>query len=274
MITSLARNMDHDLNLFFDPRCYLGRAIFMACKEIRTGVTLHKIDFSPTAPESEEYKEFLQYNPRKQSPALYDSKSNVFFDSRSIGLFVVNQYESIARAEKLMGYETRFRSKHDELLWMSQDVEHLIAKRYMNIWGVLLRGEKPNFDLKPKVLQQFAILDQYLKEYQTGDVECKYMITCYFSLPEMFMAFLIDVMDMALTEMPDKNPLTEYPRVRKWLDSFREVESWKNTQKQCKSANKKLAKEYKLALKNPNYRLQPFKDELPKGKLKSEKRVE
>lgn len=258
--------MEYDLHLFFDPRCYLGRSIFMICKEIRAYVTMRLLDLGNGDQNSEEY---LKMNPRGVSPTIYDSPKNVFNNSHAIALFCVNQYESVARRDKLMSFETRFRAKIDELLWFSMDVEHVICKEYLNIWGVVLRGEKPNFEKRQKVVDTLNTLNRYREYYDS-----KFIITTYYTAPEVFMAFICDQMELCLSDMPGENPLEEFPGLQEWLGHMRAVNSYKLVHEQTGHGNVELGKTYRAALKDNTVRLPKWEKEFPNNqRLKPEKTV-
>lgn len=257
--------MEYDLHLFYDPRCYLGRAIHMVMKDIRAYVTIKKIDLGKNEHKSEEY---LKLNPRGVTPTVYDKPENLFNHSHAIALFCVNQYESVARSDKLMSFETRFRAKVDELLWFSLDFEHVIAEDYLNIWGVVLRGERPKFENRDKAMAIMSTLNDYRVYY-----ESKFIITTYYTMPEVFMAFLCDQMDLMLEDMPEENPLNQFDGLKTWLNLMRKVPSFIMANKQACGGNRELANSYKKCLKDPEYRLPPFDNpDFPDGKrLKPEK---
>jgi len=261
--------MEYDLQFHYDPRCYLGRTIVMICKEIRAYVTMHLVDLGKG-----QHKEawYLAKNPRGLSPNMYDSLTshdgfNRFNEARAIAMYCINQYETVARGEKLMSQESRFRSKVEQLFWNSQDYEHLIAKKYLNIWDVVLRGGEPDWSQRPHVIALLKRLERLRRYYQSD-----FLITTYYTGGEVFLAFLFDQMDLILADNPAENPLNEFPDLRKWLEKMRAVKSFQLTNSQAHFGNKELAKSYNKALKDKTYRLPPWTFDFPEGeRLKPEK---
>ncbi|CAK8677891.1 glutathione S-transferase 1-like [Clavelina lepadiformis] len=181
------------------------RAVQMTLTALGVKYSIETIDLMKGEQRTDEYKKI---NPRGKVPALVDGKLSLG-ESRAIACYLCNKYASGSK-KTLYPSAPELRAKVDMLLYVGEWIADTIVE-YLNIAGVLFRGEKP----KDEKLADVKSCLQYLEDCLKGQN--------YIAGDNLTIADFFAVCPLLLLENVDFNDYDPYPKLKKWINTMKSL---------------------------------------------------
>nr|XP_039256150.1 glutathione S-transferase 1-like [Styela clava] len=175
--------------------------------------------------------EFAKINWRQKIPAIRDGDF-VLGESRAIATYLCEEYAARNNKTSIYPNDAKLRARINQMLYVDENWSEQLMS-YINIGGVVMRGEKPKTENVDKVKEVLGAVEKVLNERK------------YIAADQLTIADFFVYVTVGLLQMTEYKEYDAYPKLVAWQKTMSELPYHKKT---CEEPLGQLGAFYKSKL--------------------------